>query len=143
MQDDTPTRLKQARKARGWALKDLAREADVHLQTVWTHESGTRAVGQHTLRKYAEALAVPEEWLRYGTGPGPLGEGSEIVEEYLTSVLGKGTSPAVRRILRTVSYTSLGVRKISVPIVHRVRELIETNRLLEGTGGHANQRGKS
>lgn len=143
MSDDTPARLKQAREALGWSIDDLATNAGVHYQTVWTHESGTRPVGQRALRRYAESLAVTEEWLRYGTGPGPLGKGSEIVEQYLQSDLGRGTSRAVRRMLRTISYPSLGVRTISLSTVHRVRELIETNRLLDAHGGHANERGKS
>jgi transcriptional regulator with XRE-family HTH domain len=130
MDKERGARLKQAREAKGWTTADLARATGVNYQTVWNHEQG-EGIAQRVLHKYADALQVTEGWLQYGVGGGPGGVGVEIVEEYLSSDLGKTTPPWLRTLLRQVSYPSLGVRKPTLESVHRVRDLIEINRHLE------------
>jgi transcriptional regulator with XRE-family HTH domain len=130
MDDHTRTRLRQAREALGWTLDELAQASGNHYMTVWRHENG-QPLSQASLRKYAEALRCQESWLAEGRGCGPGGKGLDIVEEYLATDLGQSADKEVRRLLREISYPSLGVRKPSLQTIHRVRDLIESNRALE------------
>lgn len=130
MDDLTKDRLRQAREGLGWTIDELATRAGTHYMTVWRHEQG-HPIAQASLRKYAEALRCQEAWLAEGRGIAPGGKGLDIVEEYLASDLGKSADKTVRKLLRELSYPSLGVRKPSLQTVHRVRDLIESNRALE------------
>lgn len=139
--DSEGARLRLAREARGWRQVDLAEKAGVDEQTVWRHENGIGGIGQRSLQKYCAVLRVREEWVKYAIGPAPGQKADDIVDKYLKSPMGRSTPRAVAALLRQVSYSSLGVRKPTYKSVHRVRELIETNYLLERQTAHGSASG--
>lgn len=124
-------RLRYVRELRGLSLSDVAKLAKVGRKSAWRHEQ-SGAIPLIALRKYVRALHVSEQWLRYGIGPGPDAEPpTAIVEKYLKSPMGKTCDPTIAALLLHVPYASLAVYRPTLASIHRVRELIEMNRLLE------------
>lgn len=132
--DEHPgVRLRRAREWRGLTQLQLAQSAEVNEQTVWRAEKHG-SVSNKAVSGFARVLRVQPDWLLYGYGPSP--EEAELIEEYLLTELGQSTPPPVAKLLRRVSFVSLGLRHVSMQGVHRVRELIQMNRLLGTTMGH-------
>lgn len=130
---ETPNdRLRIARVARGLTQKQLAAKAGRDETSVSRHETGTLPMGPKAVQDYALVLGVSEPWLQYGIGPAPDTNIAEIVAEYLSSDLGRSCPEDIARRLWLVPYDTLGVPYPTVEVVHRVRELIAINLLLEG-----------
>lgn len=62
------TRLRQAREAKGWSLRDLVAASGVSVRTVHAIEAGTGtgAASCVTMASLADALGVPRGWLAFG-----------------------------------------------------------------------------
>ena len=54
--DSIGTRVREARKARGWSLEQLAVYANLSVKTVWTAETGKKPISTKTLRELGKAL---------------------------------------------------------------------------------------
>lgn len=67
MRKDIGKRLQQARKELGWALRRMAKEADVSLSTWQRLESGDNAPSGETLLKFVE-LGLDPTWILTGQG---------------------------------------------------------------------------
>lgn len=131
--DDHPgVRLRLAREWRGLTQLQLAESAAVDEQTVWRTEK-MGSLSKKAVQGYVRALGCSAEWLLYGHGPSP--QDLDLVDLYLRSRMGVDTPDDVAQMLRRVSYRSLGLRQLTLQGVHRVRELIQMNRLLGPTMG--------
>jgi transcriptional regulator with XRE-family HTH domain len=53
-----PTKIKELRKARGFSVRGLAKEAEISTETVYSVEHGKRQPSMKTLGKLARALEV-------------------------------------------------------------------------------------
>lgn len=58
-----PTRLSQARMAKGWSMVDLARQVDLTRQAISSFEKGDTNPSYETLRELSKALDVKEAFL--------------------------------------------------------------------------------
>jgi len=67
MRKDIGERLQQVRKELGWALRKMAKEADVSLSTWQRLESGDNAPSGETLLKFAD-LGLDPTWILTGRG---------------------------------------------------------------------------
>lgn len=123
-------RLRQARHERGLTLEQVAHRTRQGKQTVWRHEHGA-TVSKRAAAAYAPVLGVTTQWILFGFGDGPGDPVQAVLDAYLRMPLGRDCPPDVAECLRRVSFSSLGVKSPTVAAVHRVRELIEFNRLLE------------
>jgi transcriptional regulator with XRE-family HTH domain len=122
-------RLRFARQLRDLTQSELGDMVSLDRQSVYRHEA-TSAISRKAAAKYAKALNVSEVWLLYRDGPDPGVRLTDALEAYFDSDLGRTTQAPVRELLRRVSYSSLGVHQLDLATVHRVRELIEMNRVL-------------
>lgn len=70
------SRIREHRKEKGWAQEDLARHADLRLQTISRMELGLRLASPDSFQKVARALGVSVRDLFEGLdfGPAPLRE---------------------------------------------------------------------
>lgn len=119
-------RLRALRLQKNWSQGDLARAVGADRQTVHRHES-TSAIGKKSVAKYAKVFGISEGWLLYGEGDGPRDTATEAVDRYLASDFGRTTPEEVRRRLRRVSYSALGIRHLTPEVVHEVRVMIQRN----------------
>lgn len=124
-------RLRRARRLRRFSQSDLAEACCTDTGTVSRHEREGPYLEQ-SAEAYASALGVSVEWLLSGRGPGP-SEHGDIVEKYLKTPVGKTASRAVAVLLLNFPYPSAGLVAVTERDVHRVRELIEFNRVLGST----------
>lgn len=63
-------RVKQAREAKGWSQSDLAEQAGVSRQAIFSVETGeTKTMRPENLFRAADALGVKARWLATGEGP--------------------------------------------------------------------------
>ena len=62
------SRLRQAREAKGWSLRDLVAASGVSVRTIHAIEDGkgTGAASCVTMASLADALGVPRGWLAFG-----------------------------------------------------------------------------
>jgi transcriptional regulator with XRE-family HTH domain len=132
MADDLTTaggRLRHARLRAHLTQPALAQEAGLSIHTVWRHEA-THVIPVKVATRYGEILGVSPAWLLYREGADPAEshvDERDALRAYLASDFAGVVSPEVLECLRRVSYPALGVRHPTPVIVHRVRELIESN----------------
>lgn len=69
--DGVGSRVRIARKARGWTSYRLAQEAEIRAETVSRIENGHLLPGSTTLVALSNALRVTTDWLLKGEGDGP------------------------------------------------------------------------
>lgn len=82
-------RLRKARELTGHGVREFADVISVSHQTVTNAEKGHRAVRPITMKAWALATGVPQEWLEMGivTPPTNGGERSQDTEPYPASVI--------------------------------------------------------
>lgn len=64
-------RLRQAREAKGWSMRELGRQAGCTVAAISLLEAGTSVVLLSTCEDLAKVLEVAPGWLAYGIGQGP------------------------------------------------------------------------
>ncbi|UWQ16137.1 helix-turn-helix transcriptional regulator [Jannaschia sp. M317] len=70
--NDIHTRLRVARETAGYeTAADAARRLGMKVPTYTGHENGSRGIKADTIRSYARAFKVDEQWLLFGKGRGP------------------------------------------------------------------------
>lgn len=85
---DTDTigkRIKEARYQKRMSQDELSKIVGLSAQAhVSHHETGLKKPGEKILKKYAKALDVTIEWLRYGIDPKNIDFENELVEDQIS-----------------------------------------------------------